>query len=245
MSITTRRYLLLVVLAGFSTGTGYAETVLNLSFGKNEIIDPDIELVSGVLSTVQDSDNSITSPGDQTTDATFEGFAVGQPGIADIINGSFTLDGVAMVGAPAETPLGGFSSVTQQTTGGTFDLFDAAGDLLLSGTLNNGLLTGSTSGATSGGFFNLDFGTFTGPASSPLFQLLDPTKASLSISFTGIASPGSAGMSVVDGVLQDFIADATANVDAATFGGVAPEPTSMSLGLLAVAGIAAIARRRR
>lgn len=241
LTSSRRSHILATSLLLLFVGSVSAETILNINFGKNELVEPDIELVDGVLSTV--NDNSI-SPGEQTTDATFESFVVGKPGVVDVTNGSFTLDGVSMVGSPNVTPLGGFSSVTQQTTGGTFDLYDADGNALLSGTLNNGLLTGSTSGATSGGFFNLDFGSFTGPAGSPLFELLDPTKSSLSISFTGIASPGSAGMSVVDGKLQDFIADATANIDAEALATVLPEPSSLGLSLLAMIGLFGFRRRR-
>lgn len=203
---------------------------------------PDIELVSGVLSTRDDGD--LTSPGDQATRLIFGGDALFAEDLVTGEFGSFSLEGVSLVGTPFVLNQGAFGSVTQPTTGGTFDLFDPDGAPLLSGTIENGLLTGSTNGATSGGFFNLNFGAFTGPAESALFDLLDATKASLSISLTGIASPSSSGFSIVDNALQDFTADATANIDAEGLSGILPEPATLGLATLALIGALGYRRRR-
>ena len=104
----------------FLTSSALAETIAKLGLGS---AGPDIELVDGVLSTVDDG--VAATPGDQNSDVTFTGFVAGS--VADITpsnQGSFSLSGVSMVGSPFVVNQGLFALVTQQTTGGTFDLYD-------------------------------------------------------------------------------------------------------------------------
>jgi|GEM_PF-2903639 len=243
MNNTILRSLSLAALV-FLTSSAHAETIVKLGLGS---AGPDIQLVDGVLSTVDDG--SAASPGDQTSDVTFHGFVAGS--VADITppnEGSFSLSGVSMVGSPFVVNQGLFSLVTQQTTGGTFDLYDEAGDILLSATLEDGSLHGTTGASATGGFITLNLGTFTGPAADEfdvLFSQLAPETASLAISLTDVSSPnGAPGLSVANDLLENFSADATANVGADPIGTVLPEPSSNCLAALGCLALLAWRRRR-
>lgn len=222
-----------------------AETIVKLDFGTTGTVGPDIELENGILSTV--NDGVAGTPGDQDTSVTFHGFVVGTEGdITPPNQGSYSLSGVSMVGSPFVVNQGLFSLVTQQTTGGTFELYGTNGDVLLTATLQDGSLHGTTGASATGGFLTANLGTFTGPASSDLFNQLAPNTASLAISLTDVSSPnGAPGLSVgANELLQNFSADATANIGADNIGVGLPEPTSISMALFGVLGILGFRRRR-
>ena len=219
-----------------------AETIVKLGLGSTG---PDIQLVDGTLSTVDDGEAG--SPGDQESTVTFHGFVAGSvDDITPPAQGSFTLSGVSMVGSPVLVNQGIFSLVTQQTTGGTFELYGDDGQVLLTATLEDGSLHGTTSAAATGGFISMNLGTFTGPAADDLdvlFSQVAADTASLAISLTDVSDDtGAGGLSVIDNVLQNFTSDATANIGAESFGGVVPEPSS---GMMALAGLALLTIRRR
>jgi len=225
-----------------------AETIIKLTFGSTG---PDIQLDGGVLSTVDDGVTT-SSPGDQQSTVDFDGFVETSGGLVDIVipeQGSFSLFGVDLVGEPGVDTIGPFTRIDQATTGGSFELYDQNGTILLTGTMTDGLLSGSPGGAAAGSFFAANLGTFTGPSSdelNKLFAQLDPDSASLSISLTDvIASDSTPGLQLVGGVLRDFTADATGNVSAESIGNVVPEPSSVSLVLCGLLGLLSLRRRQR
>ena len=145
--------------------------------------------------------------------------------------------------------------MTQATTGGSFSLYDEFGGLLLTGTLDSGSLHGTIGPSGTGGFLTANLGTFTGPSSSDtgpsgsafnqLFKLVDPGSAALAVSLTDVVSidPVSGpipGFLVVNGEMQRFTADATANVGASQV----PEPGTLSLLLVGVVGAMLMGSRR-
>ena len=223
----------------------HADTILKLTLAGTS----DIELVGTEISTIDDG--NAASPGDQDTAVEFpEGsFVFGQPGITNIVPpdfGSLSLSGIELTGSP--TIVAG-TLLTYQTTGGTFELYDDAGDPLLTGTLDDGSFYGTvgSGGAATGGWLTVNLGTFTGPPDEPmnkLFSLLDPDSAAMSISFTELFTGNTPGVIVENGVLQGFTADATANIAADTNGALLPEPASILYGLFAVLGAMGFRRRR-
>lgn len=244
MTISLRRSLLIAALVSLFSMPALAETIIKLDFGATGTVGPDIELEDGVLSTVDD--NIAGTPGDQDTSVTFHGFVSGsEVDITPPNQGSYSLAGVSMVGSPFVVNQGLFSLVTQQTTGGTFELYDDAGEVLLTASLQDGSLHGTTGASATGGFLTANLGSFTGPAASELFGQLAPNTASLAISLTDVSSPnGAPGLSVSDEVLQNFSADATANIGADPIGVGLPEPTSISMALFGILGILGFRRRR-
>jgi hypothetical protein len=113
-----------------------AVTIIKFDLGSTG---PDVALNAGVLATVNDGVGSTT--GAQNTRLEFTGFL---DGILSDINtsiASLTISGVTVSGLA--NVLG--TLVTQATTGGTFSVYNPANVLLLTGTLVNGAITGSTS----------------------------------------------------------------------------------------------------
>ena len=245
MNLRIRRSLILAACFGLLASAPLsAETIIKLELG---VSGPDVQYVDGEISTVNDGNLNGTSPGDRDTDATFLGF-VSDAGISNIPeNASFTLSGISAVGEAVTFG----SLVNQSTTGGTFELFNTAGDLLLSGALTDGVLTGpsSASGVSTGSLFTVNLGTFTGPegeGEDQVFKLLAPDTAQLSMSFTNVNDgAGQTGFSVADGVLQNFETDVTAQIAAEASGNVlTPEPTAVSLLLFGLLGVIGFRRRR-
>jgi len=245
MDSLLRRSLLMVACSLCATNICSAETIVKLNLGSTG---PDIHLQNGVLSTVDDEDNSASSPGDQGTGTTFHGFVDGVDGIVDInapAQSSFSLSGVSLLGSSFAVELGAFSLITQATTGGLFELFDENGGVLLTGSLTNGSLHGTSGLSAAGGFLTADLGSFTGPndhSFDKLFSLLAPGSASLAMSLTDVSSGpnGKRGFQVLDDMLQDFSADASANIGADPI----PEPTSLGLLLVGFVGVLGSLRRR-
>ena len=201
---------------------GSAGTLMKLGLGTGD--GPDIAMItlpSGdqVLSTI-DEGNADTA-GDQDTDV---GFITVLPTETDIAPdlASFSLSGVNLIGSPMAV-LGG-ALVAQSTSGGTFELFDAANSLLLSGSLMDGSLSGPP-GSPTGSFLTAALGDFTGGTLAPKLRT---DSLSLSISLTDLAtSIGQPGL-VIDnnGSFTPFTSDATANVGAEP---AVPEPASLPL----------------
>ena len=232
---------------GLTAGQLSAETIIRLELG---VSGPDVQYLDGELSTVDDGNLGVTSPGDQDTNVTLDGFvktagADGFADIADIPSGaSFSLSGITAVESAVEFG----SLVNQSTTGGTFELFDTAGDLLLSAELQDGVLVGPSSelGVSAGSLFTVEFGNFSGPAGGEIFSLLREDSAELSMSFTNISdASGQSGFSVVDGVLQGFTADITAQIEAEASGNAQlPEPASFGLAMMGAFAFLGLRRRR-
>lgn len=209
---------------------------------------PDAQFVNGVFGTVVDGNVGVTSPGDQDSSITFHEFVEGEPGVNDIVLpavGSFSLSDVSAVGPPVP---GLANTIQQQTTGGTFEVYDDLGRVLLTGTLKDGVLSGTAAGgAAAGGFVTANLGTFTGPSDASLdhlFSLLDPNSASISIPLSDIGNGGTSGLLVAGGVLQDFTADAQVNIGAEALSTQLPEPTSSTLALFAAVGLLGLRKRR-
>lgn len=249
MKVLTMRSLVLATAVFFSVQSASAETIIKLTFGSTG---PDVQLSNGVLTTVDDG-VSTGSPGDQETTVDFDGFVETDGGMIDILlpeQGSFSLIGVDLVGDPIVAGAGNFSLVTQPTTGGTFELYDQHGSILLTGTLTDGSLHGTTGAAATSGFLTANLGSFTGPGSdglNRLFKLLDPDSAAVSISLTDVISTpgGSAGLMVdANGKLMDFSADATGNISAEAINNQLPEPAGVTMAVFALLGLSGMRRRR-
>lgn len=217
----TRTLLLVLCL----TTTLHADTILKFNLGT---AGEDFRLADGLLTTI--NDGNVLSIGEQDTNVNFTGILSGMTDIPTEA-ASFTLSGVQIV--DDATVIGG-AVVVQSTTGGTLDLWDDSNNLLLSGSLNNGSISGALGPAATGSFFNLDFATVTGGWLAPL---LDPESLSFAISFTDV-NHGS-GFSVSDTQLAPFEAAGTANISA-----IVPEPSTTVPALLGLMGIMLVRRRR-
>lgn len=220
-----------------------AETIIKLSIGATG---PDVVLEDGLFSTVDDGVTT-QSPGQQQTTIDFDGFVESEGGLTDITipnQGSFTLTGIQMSGGPIVKTLGPFTRIDQATTGGSFELYDETGAMLLTGTMTDGLLTGTPGDAAAGSLFSASFGTFTGPTDAPmdkLFSLLDPSSMSLSLSLTDIIAPDSTpGIRVLNGAVANFTADATGNISAVA----TPEPGTLGLIAAGLMGLLGLRQKR-
>lgn len=212
-------------LVFFAANTASAATIIKFNLGGTG---PDLSYSSGVLSTINDGNGTTT--GDQDTGLEFVGFLDGI--FSDIASGaSMSIAGITATGLP--NLLG--TLVTQATTGGTFNVYSPTNVLLLSGTLGSGAILGSTSAST-GSFFNTTVATFTG--GSLLTYVLN-TPAALSLSFSNVVTDGKPGMVVTPNGLQNFVTDATGQVE----GSAVPEPATAALLISGVLG--GIAARRK
>jgi hypothetical protein len=138
------------------------------------------------------------------------------------------------------------STIIQNFTGGTLNLWDQNNMLLLSGTLGSSALTGAVGNAT-GGLFQTSFGSVSAGA---LLPHIDPNSFLMSMNFTsiktipggqtGLTLTGPAPPGMVVGVdINPFRADATVDVEADQ--AVIPEPTTA--GLLLIIAACALSRR--
>ena len=228
-----RRFITLSALAAsfLLTAATSQAAIIKLGYSTDSL--PDVEAVNGVLSTVQDV--SAGTLGDQDTEVTLLSVLSGLL-VIEGDRASFTLDGVQFTGNPAV--IGG--TVLQPTAGGNFNLYDPANALLLSGTLGKGTLSGPLGGTATGGFLTTEFGQFTGGSLLPTLQANNLLLSSVSISLTDVG--GGVGFSLAaNGSLQDFAADATANISAAP---QVPEPQSVALALSGIAATLFGLRRR-
>jgi hypothetical protein len=214
-----------------SASVASAGTIIKLDLGSDPI--PDVRYDGTTLETMDDGNAGTT--GDQNTDADFQDFLNGFP---DVLTptASFNLSGLAPSG-PA-TVLGGIL-VVQNFSGGTFELYDPANSLLLSGSLTTSALTGPVGPPATGALFTTSIASVTGGQLAPLIL---PNSLSLSMSFTDIN--GGAGFSVSGAaapVLNPFTANATLLIAAEQV----PEPTMVALlSIGAILVSLAIPRRR-
>lgn len=206
--------LALLLALGFSREAS-AATIIKFDLGGTG---PDVAFTSGSLSTVNDGDASTL--GDQNTSVDFVN---GLSFLPDIVNGmaSLTLSDVLASG-PA-TVVNGVVSVS--TSGGSFQLYSTDNSLLLSGTLDAGVISG-TSSLSTGSFFNTTAGTFTGGS---LLAFVAPTPAGISLALGEITSGSTTGLMVDNlGNVANFTANGTGAIDGSPNSAV-PEPASLVL----------------
>ncbi len=217
----------LVALLAAPATVSATETIVKASLAEGGA---DVTFDGAVFSTISDGD--LGTIGDQNTRVNFLG-ALDLTNDIDDPFASFTLEGVTVSGAPSQVG----SVVVQPTNGGTFSLWDQGNTLLLSGSLSDGAITGSSTAET-GSFFNVVFMSFTGGSLSPL---LDPDSAGISFALSSIFGNGVLGLQIVNGALAPFNADGLVAID----GSPAAIPEPMSAMLLAIGGGAAALVRRR
>jgi hypothetical protein len=216
-----------------SASSAFAASVTIVEVHLGGVGQPDLQFVSGVLSTVNDGDAA--TPGDQNTDVFFDSLL---DSVADIISGaSFTLAGVGASGTPVVSAAG----ISQHTSGGTFNLYgeDAAHTLLLSGTLGDGEIVGADSSSI-GSFFTTQIGSLTGGSLLGLLPANIPVLIGFSLG--SLTSADGSGLDVINTVngpaLGDFTANGTGLID------VVPEPASFALLLSGLLGGVAARRRK-
>jgi hypothetical protein len=212
------RFISAVLLAVALVPSAHAGTIIKLGFGTDAL--PDIELSNGILSTYDDGAGA--TQGDQNTEVTFLGTLAGTAPYEND-RASITLDGVMLSGSA--TVIGG--TALQATTGGTFELFDPSNNLLLSGTLGNGTLSGPITNIATGGFLTTEFGTLTGGSLLPTLTSAGIQLSTFSIALTNVNGGQGLGVDPETEILLPFTADATASI-----GGQAPEPTGWLVALL-------------
>src|SRR4051812_33787441 len=230
-SMSLIRGLMACALLIFAAAAAHAGTIIKLNLGE---IGPDVSMNNaGVLSTA--NDGIATTTGDQNTAVEFTGFLNGFPDIA-LNNASFSLRNLQEVGAP--NVFG--TLVIQNFNGGTFQLFDPANVLLLSGQLNNSALSGVLGPPGTGALFTTTFSQVTGGTLAPLIA---PGSLSLSMNMTNVNGGNGFSVSVVGAgpALNPFLADASVNIagDPAV-----PEPGTLMLLLISSAGAIGCVRRR-
>lgn len=223
--------LTLITTTTLTSAAAQAGTIIKLGFGVDS--QPDFELVDNVLSTFDDGFGATI--GDQNSEVTFLGPLTGLIAIEGD-RASFTLTDVHTTGTPTIIGL----TLLQPTSGGDFRLYGPSNELLLSGTLGDGTLSGPLGGPATGGFLTTQFGTFTGGSLLQTLGAQDLVQASFAISLTDVNDGN--GMAIDgNGNLLPFAGDATAIV-----GGQVPEPASVSLvGLAGLFGFATLRRRCR
>lgn len=203
-------------------------TIMKFGFGSDP--GPDIQMLDGILSTLDDGDMS--SSGSQNTGLDFVGFLSSIPSIP-VAAASISIDGVTL--SDDLSQVGGL--FLQPTTGGSFSIWDDADMLLLSGTFGTGMLTGVVGGPATGSLISLDFGTFDGGS---LASMVDVNSAALSLSFAGVND--GLGFSISGGEtprLDNFMTDSTGLIAASV-----PEPMGASLLCASGLGLVAFCRRR-
>lgn len=212
----------------------HAGTIMKLGFSTDS--KPDIAMIEGVLQTADDDFGATF--GDQNTEVTFLGVLSGV--LASAIEGdraSFSLSDV-QVSDDLPTVIG--TTLLQPTMGGDFILYDPSNNVLLSGTLGNGTLSGPIGGTATGGFLTTEFGSFTGGSLLATLETQNLSQSSVSISLTDVND--GLGLSLdTDGRLMDFTADATANIGARQE--QIPEPAGWVLLLVGLVSCGATRRR--
>jgi hypothetical protein len=214
-----------------------AGTILKLSLGND--VQPDLEYVASVLSTVDDGDG--TTPGDQNTAVEFLDFLTGVHPNIPAADGSYSMNGLTANGAPLVL----FGAIViQQLQGGNFQLWDENNVLLLDATLGDSVLNGTTGPAgpsQTGGVITTTFGNILGGTLAPYIA---PNTVSVSIAMTNVISGATPGMVVTPTpggpVLANFVADATETIAAEPI----PEPATVALILLGAIAPLANTRRR-
>jgi len=231
MRLNPTRFIRTIALCALllaANSTSHAATILKLTLGG---VGPDVGMNgAGILSTIPED---ITTLGDQNTTVDFTSFLSFIPDITTN-TASFSLRNLAEVG-PAQV-LNAGTLVIQNFQGGTFELYDPANTLLLSGAVQSSVLSGVIGPPGTGALFTTTLNNFTAGTLTPF---LSQGTVSLSMNMTNVN--GGAGFQVAGGgpALNPFLADASVDI-AAT-----PEPGTLTLVALGAAGAFAGARRRR
>jgi hypothetical protein len=215
-------------------GHSHAGTIIKLSLSEAPA---DVVFSGANLSTIDDGDAATT--GDQNTSAIFLDFL--DPLEADILapTASFSLGGLTASGFPLLVPPVSPVLVIQDFIGGTFELYDSANTLLLSGVLDDSTLTGPIGPPATGALFTTSFGLVNGGTLSPF---VDADTLTLSMSFTEINGGAGFGIGATAPVLLPFTADASVNIAAEPI----PEPAAIVTLLVASSvAVAGVNRRRR
>lgn len=209
-----------------------ALTIVQVSLGGQGNGFQEIQYVGSALSTI--SDGNAATLGDQDTNVFFDGYL---SGVADISSGaSFSLSGILASGAPSIAGV----VVSQNTAGGTFNLYNSANTLLLSGTLGSGLLSGSDTGSV-GSMFTTSVGNFT--AGSLLGLLPAQNSLFLTLALSNIQTAGSPGLDVAFGIIQNFSGNGQVSIDSEV-GAAVPEPFTLGLLLTGTLAGALVSRRK-
>lgn len=211
---------------GVSSTAHALSTIIKLDLGG---VGPDVTYDGSTFHTINQTPGA-TPVGDQLTNVDYLSFLSFLPAISTD-NASFSLTGVTATGGA--TNIGGVTA--QNTTGGTFALYDSTNSLLLSGVLSDGQIS-VASLAQTGSFFNTSIASFTGGS---LLSYVANTPASLSLSLLNVTSILNTDRIPTSG-LSAFTADATGLVG----GTPVPEPATAFLLLGALPGFFGIRRRR-
>lgn len=228
-----------VVLASFAmcallgSSAVNGQTILKLNLGNTG---PDLAMNgSGVLGTVSDGDASTT--GDQNTAVEYTAYLDGLYADITTSTASFSLAGLQTTGVP--NVVAG-AVVVQDFFGGTFNLYDTANVLLLSGNLQDSTLTGVIGNTGTGSIFTTKVGTFT---AGSLINDVEANSLNLSIALTNVNNGNGFVVSGQPAALQPFTTDASVNITGAQGVGV-PEPASIAMTLLGALGFGFLGRRR-
>ncbi|MEM9827057.1 MAG: PEP-CTERM sorting domain-containing protein [Planctomycetota bacterium] len=214
----------------FLSSVALGETVLRFDFASSSTL-RDVSFDTGVFSTIGDAGATLGTG--QFTALQFDGFL--DPEFADIgVNAEVSISGLQVNGM-AQT----FGTVIgQEFTGGTISVFDDMQTLLLSASLGDSTLFGSTVSGTAQ-LSNTSPVTFDG---GTLLPFLDPNSGGLSVSMVNVRTGSLVGLRENAGVLNNFSADASGQIEAAA---VIPEPLGGAfLGLLGIVAFAFHSRRR-
>jgi hypothetical protein len=212
----------LTLVVSIACSSAQSETIIKLGLGTDVAADIGYDGIN--LSTIADN-NVPPTIGDQNTRVDFLGFLSGETDINTPI-ASFTLSDVAVSGPPVDVGNAGII-VIQNFTGGELFLYDPSNNLLLSGMLDDSVLSGSLGPpAATGAFFTTTFGMVTG--GSLASQIAEDT-LTLSISMTSVNNGQGFSISgAAAPVLDPFTADVTLNIAALPI----PEPASLTLAML-------------
>ena len=212
-----------------------SESILNFSASSSG---GGIGFNNGLFGTFDDGDT--TTIGNQTSPVQFDNFL--SP-LTDISVGSVTISGVMLTNNAQVVPIAP-STILVSTIGGEINVYDDNNDLLLSGDLGEQSLSGSEVGgstafssgsfASSGNAVNTGI-IFTGGS---LLPFLDANSGGLSIDLIDIRTNGAQGLSLSNGEVLDFTANATGQIFATPSGAAAssvPEPSTLPLLLFGLA----------
>jgi hypothetical protein len=195
---------------------------------------PDLVYTGAAFATPNDGDGATT--GKQDTGIIYGDFLSALPSTT----GSYSLQNLATSGAAIVTPVGPFHQVYQPLSGGDFQLYGPANQLLLDVSLatSTSFLSGTLESST-GTILSVTNGKIVGGS---LASLIDANSISFGFALTNI-STGALALDAGN-ILKTFTASATKQIGGSLgTGGGLPEPSTVVLmGLGVVAG--SVVRRR-